>query len=68
VESKDERAAAELRRLTAETEKLVVEAEKLHAETRRFRYGVVMDATKLVLAVLAASIAALEFVKRLGWL
>ena len=68
MERDDRRAAAELSRVDAEAEKLKVETEKLRVEARRLRQGIVMDGAKLALAVFAAVLAALELVRRLGWL
>ena len=68
MERDERRAAAELSRVDAEAEKLKVETEKLRVEARRRRQGIVMDGANLALAVCAAVLAALELVRRLGWL
>ena len=68
MEPKEERAAAELRRINAEADKLAAEAGKLEAEEERLLQSVVKDAWMIGLAVFAAGLAALEFANRVGWL
>ena len=68
MEPKEERAAAELRRINAEANKLAAEADKLEAEELRLRRSVLKDAWMIGLAVFAAGLAALQFANSLGWL
>ena len=63
MEPKEERAAAELRRINAEANKLAAEAEEL-----RLRRSVLKDAWMIGLAVFAAGLAALQFANSVGWL
>lgn len=68
MEPKEERAAAELRRINAEANKLEAEADKLEAEELRLRRSVLKDAWMIGLAVFAAGVAARQFANGLGWL
>ena len=82
MEPKEERAAAELRRLNAEADmleaeaaklkpealKLVAEAEKLVADVRRGKQSAIAEFARLALAVFAAIIAGYKFAQGLGWL
>ena len=61
MEPKEERAAAELRRINAE-------ADKLEAEELRLRRSVLKDAWMIGLAVFAAGLATLQFANSVGWL
>ncbi len=82
MEPKEERAAAELRRLNAEADmleaeaaklkpealKLAAEAEKLVADVRRVKQSAIAEFARLALAVFAAIIAGYKFAQGLGWL
>lgn len=68
MEPEEERVTAETRKLNAETAKLKSESDKLEAEAWKFRLTVVMDGVKLVLAVFAATVAALTLAEKLDWL
>ncbi len=82
MEPKEERAAAELRRLNAEADmleaeaaklvpealKLKAEADKLKADVRRSRQSAIAEFARLALALFAAIIAGYKFAQGVGWL
>ena len=82
MEPKEERAAAELRRLNAEADmleaeaaklvpealKLKAEAAKLQADEHRSRQSAIAEFVRLALALFAAIIAGYKFAQGLGWL